>query len=673
VAFVFGAAPASAALAVPGPATGVQSFLSKVPPTPPTNPSVVPQKISHRGEAGYNVFPASQLGLTSSAARSGETFFRGGAHSKAPSGAPSAPRFALTPSSPRINLSGTLNKPGLTAAGTQQSTPPDSTGAIGLNHYVEMANSDIAVYDRSLNLVSSATLDAFIGAAAGVPFCDPQIQWDSAASRWLFAFLYCNLNSSTQRIVFGWSKTSDPHDLSVTLNTSNAWCQFYFQNDPYLLDFPKLGHNDNYLIVGGNLFDESTPNPNPPFVSAGIEWARLPANGDPTCPLSLTVGGNQLPLKNRDGVTYTFTPVPVNTDGPASDGYILSAYDPSGNSFQSAGPRSKVAIWHLDAAGVLHGDNDVMVNSYSEPSSAPQLGTGFVLDTLAGQLTQAVGHQLTGMYTQHTVAGPGGRSEVDWYEFRVASGGAVTLAQQGTISSPTDWDFNAAISPRLDGGGAAIVYNRSSPSIDPVIAAQIRYSATAPGMMNAGELVLASSAAADTEHTCFAPLGPPCRWGDYAGATPDPINTNLVWGTSEFNTASGSTPAWSDQNFAIAPTPEAPTSVHAVARGRSAAGISWTPEDSDPLAPATSYTVTAYPGMAQMTVPAPATSMDFTGLTFGVTYTFTVFATCIVGSSLESSHSNALIIGDSATQSGPTTAPSRDSPNQSGGGTARAR
>jgi hypothetical protein len=570
----------------------------------------------------------------------------------------------VAPSSPRISVSGALNKPGMTAAGTGLRTPPDSTGAIGPNHYVEMVNSSVAVYDRSLTLLATTTLQTFINQAPGVSLCDPQVQWDESAQRWLFAFPYCNTASTVQRLFVGWSLGTSPLPLS-----NLGWCQFAITNDPLLFDYPKLGHNSKYLIVGGNQYNESTPTPNPPFAGAGILWVQKPANGVTACPApgSIGLGRSTFPLKNGDGVTYTFTPVPVNTASNASDGYIVSAYDVAGNSGQAPGPRAKVAVWHLDSAGVLRADNDVAVNTYNMPQLAPQLGSAFVLDTLDGRLTQAVGDPVTGFYTQHTVAGPGGRSEVHWYQFTV-SGPSVVLTQQGSVSSPTDWIFNAAISPRWDAQGAAIVYNRSSPGIYPVIAARIRYQATSPGTWAAGELVLASSTASDTERSCNSPPGSPCRWGDYAAATPDPVQTNLVWGTSEFNTAAGVNPAWSNQNFAIAPTPEAPTNVIAAALRSNPVTVNWTPGASDPASPPVNYTVTAYLGavaMATMTSAGSATTLSFTGLTSGATYTFTVIANSVPGPSLESARSNPVVIGDGALPSSPVPVPPRDPAAQS--------
>jgi hypothetical protein len=75
------------------------------------------------------------------------------------------------------------------------------------------------------------------------------------------------------------------------------------------------------------------------------------------------------------------------------------------------------------------------------------------------------------------------------------------------------------------------------------------------GQMDPGELVLASSTAGDNDFSCnYLNLHFPCRWGDYAGASPDPLNANVVWGSNQvLTTPSGAgNPNWVTQNFAIA-------------------------------------------------------------------------------------------------------------------------
>ena len=247
---------------------------------------------------------------------------------------------------------------------------------------------------------------------------------------------------------------------------------------------------------------------------------------------------------------------------------------------------------------------------------------------------------------------------VSWYEIKV-SGSTASLANAGNIASTTDFVFNGAISPRADAGGAAVIYNRSSAGIDPVIAAQIRFTATPAENMEPGELILGTSASFDADFTCNTPPGTPCRWGDYAGASPDPLVKNVVWGTNELILTSGPTPGWGDRNFALSfvTKPLAPTAVSALA-GDGYARVSWTPSTYVPTPPVASYTITAYVGSTAtftLVVAAPATSAHFGGLTNGVAYTFTVFATNNVGDSPESVHSNPVTPGRQAAQAPPPT------------------
>ncbi|HEY2597539.1 MAG TPA: hypothetical protein VGJ79_03570 [Candidatus Dormibacteraeota bacterium] len=451
-----------------------------------------------------------------------------------------------------------LNKPGMSSSdnGVFQSSPPDTTGSIGPNHYVETINSVIGVYNRSdltpvLN--AKASFNVWLqtgGTPFSLPLCDPQIQWDESSQRWLYVVLECNFGLDT--FLYGWSKTPDPSDLV------NGWCRFSVSTPGVLSDYPKLGHSSNYMLVGTNNYSDAGLHN---FVTAQITWMQTPAPGVTSCTapvVGMTNGSALNPLRNGDGTTFTSTPVPVNTTGNAANGYVISAYDAFGNGPPGV-PQNKLTVFHLDSGGGFHLDGDLSVTTYAIPSPAPNPGgsVGIGIDTLDGRLTQAVGDPTTGIYTQHTVQnGTSNRSKVTWYEIQVASS-VPTLTQQGDISSTTDYVFNGAISPRGDGKGAVIFYNRVNGSTDPVIATQGRMVTTALGQMDPGEIVLATSTGGDADFTCGYPNGTttaPCRWGDYAGASADPLYANVVWGSNQALSASlpGGNPNWVTQNFAIA-------------------------------------------------------------------------------------------------------------------------
>ena len=89
-----------------------------------------------------------------------------------------------------------------------------------------------------------------------------------------------------------------------------------------------------------------------------------------------------------------------------------------------------------------------------------------------------------------------------------------------------------------------------------MIGAQTRSLATPVGSMDPGELVIGQSSAADLDFTCgYTKPTDPCRWGDYAGASPDPLHDGVVWGSSQVTGSCfifcGFFAQWQTQNFAV--------------------------------------------------------------------------------------------------------------------------
>ena len=475
----------------------------------------------------YQRFVPDPVGLAHKKARAGSTL------------APLAP--SASPVAETTVVDG-LNEPGLAAtdnSAANQGSPSDSTGAIGPDHYVEFVNSKVAVYSRgNLGLVSSADLDAFVG-SPGASVFDPQIQWDQQAGRWF----YVAVDDQGQGNFFldlGWSKTSDPSNL-----TSAGWCRFGLASGRKLFDdYPKLGHDNNHIIIGSNVIRSEL------FFQTARIWALpKPANGSTSCPGSLSsffFGSASSPLITADG-DIAFTPVPANTTDSTTNGYVVAADYP-----QFVSTPSQIMAWHIGGPAdspTLTADGNINVSTYDVPANVPQPGTSNVLDSLDSRLTQAVARVdpdvgQEAVWTQHTINGAGGRSVVRWYELLPAS---VTARQQGSIQDASNFVFNGAISPANSGHDAVIDYNAGSSSLAAVVRAQSRQSAMTLGTMGR-ELTLATSADADRDFTCSPG---PCRWGDYAAASPDPLNQTVVWGTTQLNGPFTSDPHWATRNFAI--------------------------------------------------------------------------------------------------------------------------
>lgn len=443
-----------------------------------------------------------------------------------------SPAFPASPVAPAAVVGG-LNKPGIDGA-TSLTSPPDTTGAIGPSNYLEITNSlGIDNYDRSLVHHSAARLDSFTKRQGS---CHPQVLWDALANRWFYAAVDCSGNPANYALLFGWTKTADPTDVSFgwctfALNTSSTGTNTGFS------DFPKLGHNRTNMIIGTNDYVSNR------FTTARLWIFPKPANGDASCtPPKIT--HTTAAMKNPDG-TKMFTPVPANEVDNPVNGYITAAH---------IAPSSKIALLHIAgtaAAPTLVTDGDITVPAYAAPGDVPQPGTTNVIDTFDGRLTQAIGRKdsaiaAEAIWTQHTINGAGGMSIVRWYEIDTAS---KTVHQSAYIYATGGFVFNGAISPTNAGGSAAVITLNLGSSSDLVsLYALSRVTSSALNSMPRPVVLLGTSYQADKDHSCS-----PCAWGLYAGATPDPKSNNVVWGSGQLNGSSTEYTQWVTRNYALSP------------------------------------------------------------------------------------------------------------------------
>ena len=119
------------------------------------------------------------------------------------------------------------------------------------------------------------------------------------------------------------------------------------------------------------------------------------------------------------------------------------------------------------------------------------------------------------------MAAVGGGSAVRWYALDPKH---LRVAAHGTVRKPGRWVFNGAISPTTRGDEAIVNYNVGGRHKLPQIKARL---AGKPR----SEIRIAGSAAPDK--VCDPPPKEICTWGDYAGALPDPLNPQVVWGANQ--------------------------------------------------------------------------------------------------------------------------------------------
>jgi hypothetical protein len=250
-----------------------------------------------------------------------------------------------------------------------------------------------------------------------------------------------------------------------------------------------------------------------------------------------------------------FTPEPANIFGSSVNGYVVAEHT-----------MSKLRMYRLTglppAAPTLFDDGDITVPAFAMPPSLPQPGSTDKVDTSDTRLTQAnaaldskLGTGIFGIWTQHTVAGSGGiGSVVRWYELQ---DGKATPVQTGTIKAPGtgNFAFNGSIAPNSTGNAAAIDYNTASSTTVIQVRARIHAIAAVNGATS-NETLLATSAGIVDDFSCPSQTGTPrpCRWGDYSGASTDPLGGNAVWFTAELTGAPNTVlflAEWKTQNVEV--------------------------------------------------------------------------------------------------------------------------
>jgi len=419
-------------------------------------------------------------------------------------------------------------------------TPSDSTGAVGPDRYVELVNFRYGIYDRTGTLLGAGSLADLTGDTNSLT--DPQVIWDAATNR----FYYTVLDFSTDTLDIGFSLTSSP-------SSAADFCSYNFDfgYGSELPDYPKLGDTSDFLLVGVNVFTASND-----FDGSDVEWIAKPPAGA-SCPSSLSFG-TRTRLLQPDKTAWAFTPVPANQADSSSVGWIVAS---NINAFTNNTSLSLFQVTNNSgSANIDQIGTAVTVPSFSVPPNAPQAGTSYRLDTLDSRLTQAVSavdpaHAgATAIWTQHTIGGGAG-TLVRWYEINPASH---SLLQSGSAVSSALDVFNGAISPDRAVSGATTAYgssmvlafNTSSGTTHPAIQMLSKIGSAS----QTGFVLVKQSPASDIGPDC-AFLGY-CRWGDYAGATPDPsapagASAGRVWLTSMWNTAADpSNFTWGSWNWA---------------------------------------------------------------------------------------------------------------------------
>ena len=453
-----------------------------------------------------------------------------------------APRRLAAGAAPLGQPTKLKNFNGIPATGV---LPPDTIGAVGRDHYVQMVNSAFAIYDKGGQLLAGPSQINSLWRNFGGP-CqtdndgDPVVRYDHLADRWLVSQFAINNNLQCIAI----SRTPSP--------VSGGWFLYAFptvdeNGNPVTPDYPKIGvWPDGYYM--------STQRG---FPSDGMDvWVferDKMLQGQPARQVQFSVAAPSIVLQPSD---LNGQAPPAGTpnffirqiDGQRFGGqdrveiFALSVNwaQPAASTFQ---PVASLATAPFDS---------ILCNTSLGGPCVPQPGTNVRLDTLSvwpmfrAQYRNFQTHEV--LLLNHSVDATGqDLAGIRWYELRRPPGGAWSIFQQGTYAPDrvNRWMGSMAMDSL---GDIVLGYSVANAQTSPGIRVAARRPSDPAGTLGAEEIIV--SGGGSQTH-------PAARWGDYASMDVDPDLPCAFWFTTLYY-ESTSTAGWSTSIAEVTPPDRAP-------------------------------------------------------------------------------------------------------------------
>jgi hypothetical protein len=425
--------------------------------------------------------------------------------------------------------------------------PPDTNGEVGKDHYIQMVNLSMAIYDKSGTLLYGPFHPNELWPNGDV--CrttndgDPVVLYDQLADRWVISqFALPNYPYGPFYECIAVTKAGTP------TNNPNDWYPYTFRvHSTKMNDYPKLSvWPDGYYMTVNQ------------FASGSGDWAGAGVfafdrtkmlNGQAASfvyfdlfgvndifggMLSADLDGMNLPPANAPAYFFEVDDdVAAPSLGPDAMRiwkFHVDWTNPLSSTFGLAGqPNTVLPVANFDLLPCVTG---------SSRNCIPQQGTAQKLDSLGDRLMFRAAYRNFGdhesVMLNHTVKADGtDRAGVRWYEVRNPST-TPTIHQQGTYA-PADGKYRWMGSLAMDGAGnVALGYSTSSSSSYPSINYAGRLSTDPLNTLPQAEATIINGTGAQT--STYA------RWGDYSDMTVDPVDDCTFWYTQQYIATTGYAP-----------------------------------------------------------------------------------------------------------------------------------
>lgn len=394
-----------------------------------------------------------------------------------------------------------------------QAVPPDPSGAVGPNHYVNAVNVVVEVFDKEGNTLAGPTsLGNFIG--DGQNSGDPIVMYDQLADRWFVS----QFNTGTNGLAIAISETPDPTGsyflYEFPLDAFPDYPHYSVWHDAYYLTANKPGDHFYALDRDAMLAGEPT---------AAIQGFVLPG-----------IIGNP---------NTVFSPEPAYLLGtefdPDTPGYVTYLQD---DQWSGAITFDHLKVWEADidfdnpANSSLSAPLEIPVapfDSFFAPFGSGELdqpGTNNRIDQLSGIISYAahyrpfVDHNSWLVTFNVDVNQNNGLSGVRWIELRNSDTEDWSVYQEGTYA-PDDGNSRFMGSGAIDAqGNIGLAFNIGGPETEVGVAYTGRFVDDPLGQLTVAEEFIVEGNGIQTTTN---------RFGDYSHLSMDPDNFTF-WHTAEY-------------------------------------------------------------------------------------------------------------------------------------------
>jgi len=407
--------------------------------------------------------------------------------------------------------------------------PPDTEGAVGPNHYVQVVNLSYAVYSKTGTLLAGPSNTNSLWSGVSGP-CqtdndgDAIFLYDEHAGRWVLTQFAV---STGQAVCFAVSTTGDPTGTYNLYQVNTQRFPDYFKlgvwpdpsNNAYFMATNSgfRGQYDVYAVDRSNMLAGSAARASQFFqnypnllMPADLDGPNLPPAGSPGLFYTFRDGGESYfgspPTDSLD--LYKFQ---VDWTTPANSTFTLAQ--------QFTPPNFAQFNWTVCGLFVS--------NCLPQPDTSVTIDSASWWPMQRLQYRNFGGHEtLAGSWTVD-VTGTPNHAAPRWFELR-RSGGAWSIEAQGTFAPDALHRWMPSVA--VDGSGnMALGYSVGSSGVYP----SLRYATRLAGSATfQNEAVMMAGSGSQTHGSG--------RWGDYSSMEVDPSDNCTFWFTSEYIATTGS-------------------------------------------------------------------------------------------------------------------------------------